>query len=85
MGNCTSFEDDHENCVLCHKKLKTQYVYCGYCKTRVHNQCLYRETRSMNQCHMCSTENLRFINNRRESRSEDAFESISLKSKRHTL
>lgn len=85
MGNCTSFEDDHDDCVLCHQTLKTQYVYCGFCETRVHKQCLYIETHNMNQCHMCSTENLRFINNRRESRSEKSFESVSLKSKRHTL
>jgi len=85
MGNCTSFEDDYENCVLCHQKLKTQYVYCGYCKTRVHKQCLYIETRSMKKCHMCDTENLCFINSRRESMSEKSFESISLKCKRHTL
>ena len=86
MGNCLTIPDDENfECVLCSGSINTIYIYCAYCEKRFHYNCLCKDVPNLDHCSRCSTSNLRFVNTRREGRTEESFESISLKSKRYTI
>ena len=86
MGTCLSSEDeDNCECALCGEELNVKYIYCAYCDKRFHYHCLCKNVPNLDQCSLCDTANLRFVNTRRQSRTEESFESISLKSKRYTI
>ena len=84
MGNCFHIQElDLIECHLCSSGLKYRYILCAFCKHRFHYHCMSTKVPALDCCANCNHRELRFIDIKRNTKTEDYLEAISIKENKH--